>query len=510
MRFAVTFRILQNCSLCLLALHQWMLLAPTACAQSLPVLTIPEFDEINVPASPTLNPPLKRQSYVVANAADFLVTARVTLLSPFVNRQSVESNDVATQVLEADVRGVQTTNTTVNLETADSLDQARLNVVVTGTVTSNTVGLTPQARVATLGSHTFHIMKPVYFDGDRFTTKPAHGTLQARQYPQAVKTRASGLPLLGQIGDRIAWNEVQRRMPMSDAIVVRRVADTVLPKVNTSVDRQLAELSRSWTTARRFLDRLSAPDQVQWNASTTLDSLSIQAQNTSIGSRQVRADVLNPRLAEAESLLLLLSEEGVNRSLARLPMAGHVVSDTDLQSVVQTLRTAGDQPASDRLSTLQSALQQWRLGNSEAKLFSIRFADLQPLSLRFADGQVTVRLKFQVLPKVGQPGVMQLVQADLKGQPADDGQWALTLTSVKAQPANPDDSPDLSTNLINNAAIISQIPSTVLPRTINLQRINAKLPMFRLHRIQSESGFLRLSLATENVANDVTVQRLCW
>ncbi|MEZ6127629.1 MAG: hypothetical protein R3C59_03040 [Planctomycetaceae bacterium] len=500
---------------CLLVMIQWLATSIVACAQPFPTLTIPFYSE-----EPATSEPLPVESTVPESIStdssvfetdqsgvpspDLVVTVRSDLLSRFVNRQTVESDNVATQVMEANVRGIQTTTTSVLLSTLDSSTSAAFNIVAQGTVASNTVGLTPQARVATLGNHTFNITKPVFFDGQRFTTKAAYGSLQARQFPQSVNSLTSGFPLLGPIGDTIAWNEVQRRMPTTDAIVVRQVADDVLPKVNSGVDRNLAELNRSWQRSRQFLDELTAPDQIVWSAASTVQSFSTSATNASITSRSVRSKQLSTRPSEKESLVLLLTEEGTNRWLDRRSLAGRTVSDTALQQLIRSFREMRENPA-----TLAEVLQQLETESGEPTLFSVRFADVQPLALRFADGLITVRLKLQILPKVGEPSRMQMIQAGLKGQSANDDMWAIALTQVTAEVADRNQTPDMYTNLINNAAVVGQLPPTTLPRTIDLRHLHPKMPLFRLFRIQSDDGQFRLSLRAIETDVEMTTGRYC-
>ena len=438
-----------------------------------------------------------------AEISDWVFTIRTDLLGEFVEREEVRSNNVATRVMEASVSGIQTTTTSITLASTDSSDVARLSVLASGTVSSNTIGLTPQATVTTLGSHTFDVTKPVFFDGVQFLTKSAYGNLQVRQFPQSVNTIASQLPLVRRIGDQIAWNEVQRRMPASDAIVVRRVADDVLPKVNSGVDKELAKLNRDWRQLRQSLDALSGSDRIRWSASSTTDSFSTSACNTSLTSRSTKSGTLKATLEAPESLVMLLSDESANRWLGGRPIAGVTVTDGTLQKLVESLKSVRENP--DVLKTL---LQQPDQFSADALLFSIRFADVEPLALQFADNMITIRVKFQIIPKAGEPGIMQLVNIQLRGEAAaaDTGMWAIALHKLSAEPASQNMEPDLYTNMINNPVIASQIPPTTLPRTIDLQKLHPKMPLFRLHRIQSEQGQLRVSLRVYE-ADTVSVDR---
>jgi len=439
------------CRLCiLLLLCQWVARCPDARGQLFvpsPSYTVPSDDS-----------PRSYADSLLSNTADFVITVRTSLLAEFVNGQTVRSGNVATQVMGANVRGVQTTTTSVRLQSQQNADQARLNIVTQGAVSSNTLGLTPQARIATVGNHTFNITKPVYFDGTKFLTKQAYGSLQVQQFPQVVDTVASGLPLIGRIGNRVAWNELQRRKPTTDAIVARQVADDVLPEVNRSVDESLADLNRSWRSLRTTLDRLSGSDQIMWSASSTPDSFSTSSRNGSIASRAVQTERLSAELAPQESLAVVLSQEGANRWLGRLPLAGATLSDTALQQIGEVLKEARERPAA-----LSLLFGQGDLLAAEPQLFSIRFATVEPLALEFSENLLTVRSKFQIIPKVGEPGVMQSVAVRLAGQSEGDDMWSIAVKDLAAEPASRNEQPDIYTNLINSPAVASQIPRRNCP-----------------------------------------------
>ncbi|MEZ6126440.1 MAG: hypothetical protein R3C49_25230 [Planctomycetaceae bacterium] len=432
--------------------------------------------------------------------ADLHVTLRTDLLSPFVEQETTRSNPVSTQVLEANVQGMQTTTTSIHLTSVDCSSEARLNILAKGTVSSNTVGLTPQARIATLGSHTFDVTKPVFFDGTRFLTKPAYGTLQARQFPQSVSSVASGMPLVGRIGDRIAWNEVYRRMPLSDSIVVQRVADDVLPTVNARVDEQLSELNRTWRSVRSILEQTAQGDPLQWHAASTSNSLMIDVRNPALQSRFAGGE-LSAALASEEVACVLFTDAGVNRALAHLPLAGRTVSDSDLQNLVQQLQAV--RSGSGDVRSLLAGFLNSENRSQPAQLFSIQFASTDPLLLSFADGVVRVSIRFAVKPVSGPAGIMQSVSVDLSGAPDDDGLWSLVASGLKAEPANQGDAPDATTLMINAAGsqILKQQPPVRLPRRIDLSQFHARLPAVRLHRMQSETGQFRISVKSDPAVN---------
>lgn len=427
----------------------------------------------------------------------FALAVRTNLLSGFVKRETVENNDVATRVLEADVRGVQTTTTAIRLQSVESRRMARFDIIATGTVSSNTVGYTPQARITTAGSHTFDVRKPVYFDGQQFLTKPAYGSLQARQFPQAVNSVASGMPLFGQLGDQIAWSEVYRRMPESDAVVVRRVAEDVLPKVNRGVDKELARLNQQWSVLRQTIDRFAPNASAVWQASTTRDEFRVSiADERDIGVAQF-SNPVSDRLDGPECVACLVSQQAINSLLVAQPLGGLTVSDMALQGLFTSIQNTGKDPAG-----ILRALQENANRNVEPKLFSLHLADDHPLELAFEQGLLIVRLRFQVQPKSAPASQMHLMQIRLGGQSDSEGTWSVALKQISVEPDDSSALPDAWTTLINNQAaqMVQAVPPSDLPRSIDLTRFNPDLPMLRIHRIQSEDGWFRISLREVSTA----------
>lgn len=442
------------------------------------------------------------------SAGDFSITIRTELLSPFVDDQRIESNNVATRVLEADVRGVQTTATNIRLQSAASSDMARLNVVTQGTVNSNTVGYTPQARVTTAGNHTFNVTKPIYFDGNRFLTKPAYGGLQVRQTPQAVNSIASGVPLFGQLGDQIAWNEVLRRMPASDSIIARQVADDVFPKVNSSVEEKIRNLNLRWRDLRLQLKTIWGNDSVVWKANSSADSFSTVATNQSVsrGYSITASRNLQSSLAEIEVAAIVVSEDSTNHLLNKLPINGMTVTDATLQKLVQEFQQGEKNPR--RIPTMLQNIDQWK---ADPLLFSLKFADESPVSLLFRDGSLQIEVRFQVLPKAGSPSLMQRMTIHLSGKSTGNSEWSLFVRGIDVVPASSNEQPDTWTNLISNQAktMTSVIPPSNLPRKIDLRRYDPRLPVLLIHRIQSIGGQLRISFKRDE-SEQVSARKIPW
>lgn len=489
---------------CLVAL---MLLLQTdhhACAQgvdSVPPLVIPR--ETPAQQSPEIRrrPEIRERPDLPLSTpqAGFVISLRSELLRGFVNRQVVTSDDVVTRVMEADVRGVQTTTTNIELCSSRCDSLARLDLVATGTVNSNTVGYTPRARVNTAGHHTFQIRKPVYFDGRHFMTKRAFGSLQARQVPQAVQSIASGVPLIGKLGDQIAWREVYRRMPRSDAITVRRVAEQVLPRVNDGIDAELRKTNRRWADIRRTLARSFPTDELNWSAASTEDSFSVFVRNPSV--ELPSAQSLHSAMDDVELAAIVLADSAVNRWFRVQPIAGVTIPDTAFQEVVSAVKSADS-----KFSALVAALKNPALLQSEPRMFSVRLADESPVALAFDYGELELQLRYQIVPKAGVASQVQQMRIRLTGSGETDGKWSLNLTDVTVDPADDSEPVDTWTQLFRDqAALMKQlIPPTVFSRSLDLSKMHEKLPVVELHRIQTDRGWLRISLRQQEIDEQMT------
>ncbi|MEZ6061052.1 MAG: hypothetical protein R3C19_11870 [Planctomycetaceae bacterium] len=203
------------------------------------------------------------------------ISVRTSLLDQLLSRTIVKPGDVTTRILDASVRGSRTTETVIHVRGQSCPDMAQVDLVACGTVSSSTVSVAPGARVASAGSHTYEIIKPVYFGDGKLLTRPGHGSLQARNMTQSVNSVVSGVPLVGPLGDQIAWRETLRRNPAVEAVIVRQVADEVLPEVNRNVDAELAAVNQSWQFATAQLKALLPGGSLQWQSSSTVESVTI-------------------------------------------------------------------------------------------------------------------------------------------------------------------------------------------------------------------------------------------
>src|SRR5439155_2868575 len=86
------------------------------------------------------------------------------VLNLWLTKERVDAGPVRDVIMNAEVVGRQTTITRVQADCRPNDDHAEIHLVLRGTVQSDTVGMTRQAAVSTVGRHGVVVVKPVMFD----------------------------------------------------------------------------------------------------------------------------------------------------------------------------------------------------------------------------------------------------------------------------------------------------------------------------------------------------------
>lgn len=422
------------------------------------------------------------------------ISMRLRFLQQTWHRDLVEQDPVQTQVMDAQVTGQQTTSVAVRLTAEPGANMAHLYLHGSGSVQSNTAGFTREARVDSLGSHSFQLTKPVFFDGSQFLTSRCYGQVTASTQPVAVQTVVSGVPLLGTLGERIAWSETLRRQPVTNSIVVQQVADDVVPEFNCKVDEELASANRSWAEMRQQFARLLPGRDVAWQAGSTGDGLTLKvgfqrAPGTRSASRPLQHTTLRPDPQPREDLVVTLSDGMINELLQGLPLKGRTVSDNLLEEL-QT--TDFGELFQDGSLQIPAALQE--AAAAPARIFSLQFASETPLEVLFERGTIDVVLRFRVIPTVGEASDLHRLTLKIGGGSAGPGQWSLRISDVEVAVDEPQATESSLTEIIRTQAramLVDQPPSE-LPRLARIQE-QTGLPDLQLRGLRSRDGVLRAS-----------------
>lgn len=343
------------------------------------------------------------------------IAASEQFLSRLLSDARVEQGQVRDFILGANVGGWQTTATNVGVDLKPSRDRIRFDLVLNGTVQSNTAGATSQATIYTSGYHTFRSTKEVTFDGHHFATGPAYTGVNANNTTTGASTRMSGVPLFGRMAQRIAMNEAASRRPQSEAIAASRVTERVTPKFDEEVNRAFANATRDYQN--NFAAGLKAahiyPDHESF-ASTDDRALvsSRLMQSGKLGGSHVGPTALVP----GSGASMLLHESAVNNTIDEINFNGKKMSEEEVRHhLEQFLSTALSRdfkfrtpeqakvetpPPNPEKTANEAAAEEDADTKGPAKLV---FAQEDPVRVQFGDGVLLLVIRAGLEREGGDP-----------------------------------------------------------------------------------------------------------
>lgn len=155
-----------------------------------------------------------------------------------------ESSSINDRVMEAWVRGNQTTDVVSRLDLLPSEQHALFAVRLNGNVNTNANAYAAQATIHTVGHHRFTAAKAVVFDGHVFHTRPARVEVLANNHTVGASTKFSGIPILGRIANNIAMSEANKRTGQANAIARGKIAEQVGVELDKEAATQFGNASR--------------------------------------------------------------------------------------------------------------------------------------------------------------------------------------------------------------------------------------------------------------------------
>jgi hypothetical protein len=364
---------------------------------------------------------------------------RVVVTAAFLNRMlqqcQVQASPVRDCILGADVFGDQQTETCHHIELRPCATHARFVFVLEGKVANQTVSVTPQAAIQTVGSHDFRLLKQIDFNGQEFTTRSPEAWVTPRLSHQGAQTPVSGWPLLGPLASGIALSESERRRPEAEWIASQRITDQSAPRFNSEVDRHLGRanallknrLPTMLGSVGLSLDHLrliSQESQFAWGVVPPTDAATSGAWPLLPGNSEAASPVPLPTHRTGQAVTVAIHESAVNGLLRRLPLGGMEVADTQIDQLLELLLgilgrgslgpIPGDLFGAIRLSA-----------DSPPPEFSTLLMDReQPLSVQYDDGTMRLRALCGFRPVLTPAVPPQWVEIPLRLQ-RRDGQFVL-------------------------------------------------------------------------------------
>jgi hypothetical protein len=236
-----------------------------------------------------------------------------------------------------------------------------------------------------------------------------------------------------------------------------------------------------------------------------------------------------------ESVVAFVSEDSIESLLTQYFPAGLKLTDKQLQKLElpQDGPDAGAAFSSDRLMSIVAALRS--AASEEAALFTLELARTNPFQVKFVDGDIRLITTFQIHPKGGAASGWMTTTFNLRGKRLSDDEWTIAIRNVdvgeyggnlasessnepseqliiptagEADGEPSVDNADVTTvqagtvwiPIVRNAtqSLAEKIPPVKLPLEFDGAVIVPGAPRFRLAKIDSANGILRVGLKALN------------
>ena len=161
-----------------------------------------------------------------------------------INRPIDEHSAVDEVILGTRVRGAARTVGTPHIQLCEDPDDVSLQVVMTGSTVSRTVGSSGPVTARSRSETTFTATKQIVFTpGKGFAALPAAIAARTRVTTEDVQTSRRGV--IGRIVERRAWRQIDANRPQVTEIARQRATVRIAEAFDAQVDDMVAQLNRS-------------------------------------------------------------------------------------------------------------------------------------------------------------------------------------------------------------------------------------------------------------------------
>ncbi|MBI1348817.1 hypothetical protein GC163_21300 [bacterium] len=335
------------------------------------------------------------------------IAASETFLNRLLSDARTEQGQVNDYVLGAAVGGWQTTSSTVSVDVKPADDEIKFDLVLSGTIQSNTAGRTDQATIYTSGYHTFRSVKGVMYDGEKFVTTPAVTAVNANNTTTGAATRFNGTLLSG-IAQRTAMREAAARRGQAEAIAEGRITARVTPKFNEEVDKSFAKATEQIETDlnKGLKETGIYPDWLKlWSTGDQVRVASRLMPEGKLGGN-------NPPsawLASGTGAALVMHESVVNNTIDQIGFAGKKMSEEELRAHLEgflskalsrEFKFQAPKETEAAPSTEPAAEEEAESTKEPAQLV---FAENDPVRIQFRDGELLLVIRAGLERKSGEP-----------------------------------------------------------------------------------------------------------
>jgi hypothetical protein len=404
------------------------------------------------------------------------LVASEAFLTKLLSDARTEQGPVSDFILGANVSGWQTTNTNVAVDLKPDRTAARWNLVLTGTILSNTQGVTPQATVMTQGNHAFTAAKQIAFNGTHFTTGAGTISVNPNNTTTGVATRFSRAPIFGRIADRIAYREAEARRGESQAIAAQRVESRVLPEFNREVNNAFAKSEQDLQT--ELYDHLREtglyPDAMLYQTTET----ELRANTRLMGPKELGASQAPAAMTGTVGATAFIHESEMNNGADRIGLAGKTMTDEELRKHLEAFfekafnRDFNFEPPAENPDVKEAEEEAEDEGNPPGTFV---FADSDPVRIQMQDGTLYLMLRTGFLRENGDRIPQQIITVPLSFEVQGD-QIHITRGLVRVEAAEGGGAGQVATAGIIRRKIQKELPERMISARFTLEGPKRKVP----------------------------------
>ncbi|WP_146527795.1 hypothetical protein [Novipirellula artificiosorum] len=325
-----------------------------------------------------------------------------SMVTRSVNRAVNESRPVRDCILGTRIVGDATTQGAVTANLLPAMGSARIQVALTGHVTTKSLGYNGPVRLRTTGHGDVSAIRTLHVNEQGVTMEPVFATVALKTNIDAIEHR------LG-IVRRIAQKRAAEQKPQADRIAVAKMQQQVGSEFAQQTSEATAiEPPDLSSRIAPILKRLSLEEPARLWGSTD-DAIFVDA--TFRRSDQIASVVSRPPIRESFELAIQVQESMVDNALGPF-LAGRTINEREINEL---LKSAGRPPTSDGAE-----------GDERDDSFELDFARVQPIVFEARDGAIRIGLRGTRFAQ-GKQELKVAMEITAKYRPARtlEGRWLL-------------------------------------------------------------------------------------
>jgi len=332
---------------------------------------------------------------------NFFTEVAESVINRLAERPVNDTQSVRDCILGARILGTANSTGFMTLRTLPAHDHIALELQLSGTIQSNTVGHKKPVRFTGQSNTNFVSTKSLQISDDHFVAQPA--TASASTNSRTLSIKKTGGRFGRRLIEKIAWKKVGESKSQSERIASQRAEQKVSKKFDDQVAEAIYQARDKYDhQGRPPLVRLGVfPDYLRM--ASTDHSINIEAMLASY--EQVSASAMPVSMA-AHDLSLKVHESVANNFLPSILAGVGIQQETEseppklLGDFPPWLKELADKhggKATEEKPEDDNSEAEDAAAESKFKPFSVTLNRTHPLSIRFDDQQVTLRIRIAEL-----------------------------------------------------------------------------------------------------------------